>query len=146
MIRRQDVTSYRFQDKVRGVVAAATASYHDPKTKQVKKATVKDVEAKGNQHSADELKLNVRAENEQQARLKADAALDRANEDQTGATLAMPGQVKLMSGVNVRLEGFGKMDGKYTITQARHRVSRSSGYGTEVDLKRVRDPKQGAMA
>ena len=52
--------------------------------------------------------------------------------------------LKLMSGVNVRLEGFGKMDGKYTITQARHRVSRNSGYGTEVDIKRVRDPAQGA--
>ena len=47
-------------------------------------------------------------------------------------------------GESVTLIGFGKMDGKYTVTQARHRVSRSSGYGTEVDLKRVRDPKQGA--
>ncbi|WP_073652168.1 phage late control D family protein [Pseudomonas aeruginosa] len=144
VIRRQDVTSYHFRDKVRGVVTAATASYHDPKTKQVKKATVQDAQAKGNQHSADELKLNVRAENEQQARLKADAALDVANEDQTGGSLTMPGQVKLMAGVNVKLEGFGKMDGKYTVTQARHRVSRNSGYGTEVDVKRVRDPKQGA--
>lgn len=144
VIRRQDVTTYRFQDKVRGVVTAATVAYHDPKTKKTKKATVKDKQAKGNAHSADELKLNVRAENEQQARLKADAALDRANEDQTGGSLTMPGQVKLLSGVNVRLEGFGVMDGKYTITRAQHRVTRSSGYGTDVELKRVRDPEQGA--
>lgn len=143
-ITRQDVTSFRFRDKVHGVVVAATVSYHDPKTKKTKKATVKDKEAKHNAHSADELKRNVRAENEQQAQLKADAALDLANEDQTGGGLTLPGEVRLMSGVNVLLVGFGAMDGKYTVTQARHRVSRSSGYGTEVDLKRVRDPEQGA--
>ena len=146
VIRRQDVTTYHFRDKVHGVVTAATVSYHDPRTKKVKKAMVKDTQANGNQHSSDELKLNVRAENEQQARLKADAALDRANEDQTGGTLTMPGQVKLMAGVTVTLEDFGKMNGKYVVTQARHRVSRNSGYSTEVDVKRVRDPKQGAAA
>jgi hypothetical protein len=143
-IRRQQVSSFRFQDKVHGVAAQGTASYFDPKTKEMKTATVEDPDAAGNAHSVDALKLNVRAENEQQARLKADAALDKSNEDQTGGSLTLPGEVRLMSGVNVTLIGFGKMDGKYTVTQARHRVSRSSGYGTEVDLKRVRDPKQGA--
>lgn len=143
-IRRRDVTSFRFHDKVHGVAASGTASYFDPKTKEVKTATVEDQKAQGNAHSADELKLNVRAENEQQARLKADAALDKSNEDQTVGSLTLPGEVRLMSGVNVLLVDFGKLDGKYTVTQALHRVSRSSGYGTEVDLKRVRDPKQGA--
>lgn len=143
-IRRQDVTSFRFRDKVHGVVVAATVAYHDPKTKKTKKATAKDKEAKRNARSADELKRNVRAENEQQAQLKADAALDLANEDQTGGSITLPGEVRLMSGVNVLLVGFGKLDGKYTVTQARHRVARSSGYSTEVDLKRVRDPEQGA--
>ena len=35
-------------------------------------------------------------------------------------------------------------DGKYTITQSRHAFSRGQGYGSEVELKRVRDPAQGA--
>jgi phage protein D len=138
-IHRQSVSSFRFHDKVHGVAAQGTASYFDPKTKEVKTATVEDPTAEGNAHSADELKLNVRAEDEQQAKLKADAALDKSNEDQTGGSLTLPGEVRLMSGVNVTLVGFGKMSGKYTVTQARHRISRNSGYGTEVDLKRVRD-------
>jgi len=144
LIDRTDVSSYRFRDKVHGVVASATVSYHDPHAKRTRKRKVKDAEAKTNQRSADELKINVRAENDQQARLKADAALDRANEDQTGASLTLFGNVKLMAGVNVQLTGFGRMDGKYTITQSRHRFSRSSGYTTEIELKRVRDPQQGA--
>ncbi|MDR0440140.1 MAG: Cro/Cl family transcriptional regulator [Candidatus Accumulibacter sp.] len=144
VIRRCDVTTYRFRDKVHGVVAACAVNYFDPQTKQTKQAAVNDPQAQGNAHSADALKLNTRAENEQQARLQADAALDKANEDQTGGTLTLPGQVKLMSGVNVRLADFGALDGKYTITRASHRVSRNSGYGTDVDLKRVRDPALGA--
>lgn len=144
LIDRTQVSSYRFRDKVHGVVASATVSYHDPHAKRTRTRKVKDAEAKTNQRSADELKLNVRAENDQQARLKADAALDRANEDQTGASLTLFGNVKLMAGVNVQLTGFGRMDGKYTVTQSRHRLSRSSGYTTEIELKRVRDPRQGA--
>ncbi len=143
-IGRTDVSSYRFRDKVHGVFVSSQANYHDPHSKTLKKGRAKDAEAKTNQRSADELKINVRAENDQQARLKADAALDRANEDQTGASLTLFGNVKLMAGVNVQLTGFGRMDGKYTITQSRHRFSRSSGYTTEIEMKRVRDPSQGA--
>jgi phage protein D len=145
VIRRQDVTRYRFQDKVRGVVTACATAYHDPKSKRVMSATVKDPEAAGNARSADELKINMRTENDSQARLQADAALDRANEDQTGGSLSLPGETRLMSGVNVKLEGFGAMDGKYTITRASHRISRSSGYGTDIEVKRVRDPTLGAV-
>jgi phage protein D len=144
VIRRQDVESFRFRDKVCGVVTACTAAYHNPQTKALQKATVKDPDARGNAHSADELKLNAKAENDSQARLQAAAALDRANEDQTGGSLSLPGEVRLMSGRNVQLEGFGAMDGKYTITRAQHRISRASGYGTDIEVKRVRDPAQGA--
>lgn len=146
VIHRQDVVRYDFCDKVRGVAAAAVLAYHDPAACQVQQALVQDVQAQGNQHGSDILKINDRAENAQQARIKAEAALDRANEDQTGATLDLPGQPRLVAGVNVRLHGFGRMDGKYTVTQARHAVQRGTGYTTQVQLKRVRDPAQGAAA
>lgn len=143
-VDRTGVSRYRFRDKVHGVATAATVAYHDPHAKRTRKHQVKDVQGAVSRHSADTLKLNVRAENDQQAQLKAGAALDRANEDQTGASLTMFGTVKLVAGVNVQLTGFGRMDGKYTVTQSRHRFARSSGYTTEVDVKRVRDPAQGA--
>jgi hypothetical protein len=144
-IDRTDVSSYRFRDKVHGIFKESQANYHDPHSKTLKTGKSKDPAAKRNRTSADTLKINVRVENDSQARLKADAALDRANEDQTGASLTMFGNVRLMAGVNLQLTGFGRMDGKYTITQSRHRFSRGTGYGTEVELKRVRDPAQGAQ-
>ena len=143
-LTRSDVSSFRFRDKVHGIVSSATVSYHDPRAKIIRKRQSNDVSAKTNRHSADEAKVNVRAEDDAQARIKADAVLDRANEDQTGASLTMPGIVKAMAGVNVVLTDFGRMDGKYTVTQSHHRFSRAAGYTTEIELKRVRDPAQGA--
>ena len=141
---RSDVTRFRFRDKVHGVVTAVLLTYHDAHSKSLRTRLAKDATARTNRTSANQLRLNVRAENDQQAQLIANAALDRANEDQTGASLTLPGNVKLVAGLNIMLDGFGQMDGKYTITQSRHRVSRSSGYSTEIDLKRVRDPALGA--
>lgn len=143
-VRRTDVSSFRFSDKVHGIVASTTVSYHDPRAKITRKRKVKDPAAKTNQHSVDEQKINVRAEDDTQARIKADAALDRTNEDQTGASLTMPGNIKVMAGINLTLEDFGRMNGKYTITQSRHRFSRGSGYTSEIELKRVREIAQGA--
>lgn len=141
VLDKADLLSWRFRDKVKGVVDTATVNYHDPKTKSHRKHTSKAVPAKTNRASGDELKLNVRAENAQQAKLKADAALDRHNEDQTAVELTLFGSVKLVSGVNIELTGFGKMNGKYTIFKASHSFSRSAGYPTSIELKRVRaDP------
>lgn len=141
VIGRADVLGhYSFRDKVHGVVEAATVSYHDPRAKVTRRRTVKDKRGGTNRASADELKLNIRAENDTQARVKAEAALDRANEDQTGATLeGIIGNTRLVSGVNVQLAGYGKFSGKYNINQARHSFSRSGGYTTGIELKRVRE-------
>lgn len=144
VVRREHLAHFRFRDKIRAVVTSATVACHEPRSKAVKTSTVQDPNARGNVHSADELKLNSRVENEQQARLQADAAIDRANEEQTCAEFSLPGDVRLVAGVNVTVEGFGALDGKYTIMRSRHYISRSTGYGTDVEMKRVRDPAQGA--
>lgn len=144
-LTREDVKRFRYRDKILGVAASATVAYHDPATVTVKKATVQDKKAKKNRRSKDTIKKSVRVENDQQARLLADAALQSANEDQTIASLVTEGDIALVSGVNITLAGFGQMDGKYTIVQARHAISRASGYTTEIECKRVRDVEQGAQ-
>lgn len=146
VITRSDVTRYRARDKVHGVAAVATVNYHDPRSKKTRKHKVADKTAKTNARGTDELKVIARAESEEQAKLKANAAIDRQNEDQTGMSLTMPGNIKLVAGINATLTGFGRFDGKYTVTQSRHAFSRGSGYGTDVELKRVRDPAQGAAS
>ena len=144
VIEREHLTRFRFRDKIRAIVTSATVACHEPASRAVKTSTVQDPNARGNVHSADELKLNNRVENESQARLQAIAAIDRANEDQTCAEFSLPGDVRLVAGVNVTVHGFGKFDGKYTIHRSRHYLSRGTGYGTDLELKRVRDAQQGA--
>lgn len=143
-LARPDLASYSFKDKVHGVVAAASVNYHDPKTKLTRIVVAQDGTATSNKSSsnktsADTLKLNIKAENDLQAKHKATAALDRANEDQTVANFSLMGNVKLVAGVNIMVTSFGKMDGKYQVVKSTHTFSRSGGYGTDIELKRVRD-------
>ncbi|MFZ1418248.1 MAG: contractile injection system protein, VgrG/Pvc8 family [Burkholderiaceae bacterium] len=139
VITREDVESYRFRDKTNNIVKSATVAYHDPKTKKTHKHTAKGKSGKSSRSSADEHKVHVRAENPQQAKLKAEAAESRHNEDQTSAELSLIGSPVLMAGVAVVLSGFGKYDGKYTINKSRHSIGRGSGYTTNIELKRVRE-------
>lgn len=138
LITRADVLGYRFRDKVKEIVKEATVTYHEPKSKKHIKHTATDKQSSSNHHSTDTHKVHVRAESAEHAKLKADAALDRQNEDQTEGELSLIGSPVLVSGINVQLQGFGKFDGKYTINKSRHSQSRGNGYTTAIELKRVR--------
>ena len=138
IVTRQDcASSYRLRDKVHGVVGEAEATWFDPREKKRRVVSVKDKAGSSNRASADKRRINVRAETDAQARQKAQAQLDK-NDDQTGATLTLYGNPLLVAGVTLDLQTFGKFDGRYLVVKSVHRLSRSGGYVTEVDLKRVR--------
>ena len=46
------------------------------------------------------------------------------------------GDTRLVGGVNVDVVGWGGHDGKYAVTKAKHSVSASGGYGTEIELRK----------
>lgn len=138
IITRQDcISRYRLRDKVHGVVSGAEVTYFDPKEKKRRVASVDDAKGGNNRTGSDQARINVRAESDAQARQKAQALLDK-NDDQTGGTLVLYGNVLLVAGVTVELSMFGKYDGKYLVNKSVHRQARSSGYSTEIDIKRVR--------
>ena len=142
-LQRHDLSGWRFRDKVTHVVEAAQVSYHDPARKALHRAQVDDAPASGDEartrrHSQDRAQINIRAETPEQARVKAGAALERSNDDQTQATLDLMGAPELVAGVNVTLKGFHALDGKYQITTSRHAITRGQGYTTSIDCRRVR--------
>ena len=47
------------------------------------------------------------------------------------------GTVLLVAGVNIDLMGFAIFDGKYHIESSRHRLERSSGYTTEIEVRKL---------
>ena len=46
----------------------------------------------------------------------------------------------------IELAGLGKLSGNYTITKATHRITRSDGYTTALELKRVAPPATAKVA
>jgi phage protein D len=89
--------------------------------------------------SDDVLAIRTKAENEQQANLKAQAALHRANSHEQEARFSVIGEPRLVAGVNVTITGLGKLSGKYHVTKSTHRIGRTTGYITEIETYRLKD-------
>lgn len=92
-----------------------------------------DPEAKGNQ----QLEIKAKVADIGEAQRLAEKTLRLHNKYQKAAQFTVPGNPDLISGVCVQLEGWGPWDGKYIIREAKHQLSRSSGYTTQISLRRV---------
>mgnify|MGYP000891342334 FL=1 len=141
-IDRTDLLSYSLRDKTSNVFKDAQVKYHDPKDKTVKEYktsgnTNADGEDVGDTTQEDTLEIRTKAENKGQAEMKAKAALYHHNSRQKEGTLVVSGNPLLVAGNNMELTGMGAVSGKYHITQSRHRITKGSGYTTEVSVKRV---------
>lgn len=123
----------RFMDKIRDVYTNADLTYHDSKTKKTVSGKATDKQAA----SADTLRLHGRATTKATADAKAAAALEQHNMQRTTGSLSLWGNPGLCAGVNVALTGIGKLNGTYLIETSRHKLDKSRGYDTELELKRV---------
>lgn len=59
------------------------------------------------------------------------------NKYEQTADFTIPGNTAIVAGVTVMLEDFGLFDGKYIVKEAKHSVSKSSGYTTQIKLRKV---------
>lgn len=130
IIKRTDMEHFTFRAKTANTYKACEVSYHDPKTK---KLITKSYAAPG-VISGDVLKLNQRCETEDEAIIKAAAALRNSNGKQVEGSITVYGNPKLRAGCNVEVQGLGLLDGSYQILKARHSMERGRGYTTEIDL------------
>lgn len=131
-----DISRYELRDKIKGTAKSAEVAYLDPKTK---KTVSYSVDADGKTvatPSADGIKIKKRTETKAQAKAKAQAAIDQASGEGTSGNMTFYGDAKLCSGVNIELKGFGRFDGTYQVFSSRHSVTRSSGFVTEIDIRR----------
>lgn len=153
-VDRLDLTSYSINDKSAHTYKEAKATYHNPVNKEVVEKSFK-FETSTNQDgytysqiaSGDTKVIYAKAENKQQAELKAKAALHKANSKQQKGRISMEGRTLIVAGNNFELTGFGKVSGVYHITESRHTINRSGGYSTEASIKRVgyvEEAKQGS--
>lgn len=130
ILYRTDLSRITLTEKTSKNYKSVTVSYHNPKTGKKITATAKNEKCvKG-----DTLKINERCENKQQALLKAKAALAKGNNTIEGS-IDLVGNPNLIAGLNVELKDLGYFSGKYHITQTRHFIDRTSGYGTSLEVK-----------
>ena len=99
----------------------------------IAKLTDYDPEAKGNQ----QLEITAKVADIAEAQVLAQKYLRLHNKYQKTAQLQMQGNPDMAAGVCVQLTGWGPWSGKYIISQARHQLSRSTGYTTTINLRRV---------
>lgn len=141
-IDRTDLLSYSIKDKTSNTYKKAKVAYHNPDDKEVKEfeqssnvnadgATVTDTTAE------DTLEVRTKAENKQQAELKAKAAMYRANSRQKEGNITVQGNPLLLAGNNIELTGLGTISGKYHIMESNHSIDSSGGYTTSLSLKLV---------
>ncbi|WP_047257733.1 phage late control D family protein [Chromobacterium subtsugae] len=155
-LQRTDLTSVHLRDKIKEIYQEAKLKRHNPKTKKLvvygmKAGQVAEMghttqTSKKGGHtpgtSGDTLKMAGRASSRAAAHAKVKAAMDKSNLEQTSGNLALPGQPRLVAGTTFNLAGLGKLNGRYLVESARHRIDRSSGYSTELEVKRASLPVQ----
>ncbi len=78
--------------------------------------------------------INERVDSLAEAERLARSRLRQKNKEETKFSLTMPGNINLVAGVTVLIQGWGKFDGKYFVEKATHS---GPGYTTKVELRRV---------
>jgi phage protein D len=132
-IERSQTKTFEFRTKTQQVYRSATVAYQNPQQKQLIAAQYGDTSAP----TGDDLHLIARCETPAQATLKAQSALHDANMMEVTGRLETEGDIFLVAGVNIAIQGFKAFDGNYHVTASRHRLERSSGYTTEVEIRQL---------
>ncbi|EBX1663060.1 hypothetical protein DQ936_18190 [Salmonella enterica subsp. enterica serovar Oslo] len=138
-LRRTDVSHYTFKDTINRIYKNATVQHQNSKQKELVIYTHDSQEktsARGAATSADTLKINSRAPDTGAAQAKANAALDSHNEYQQTGTLTLMGCPQLTAGNKIELSDFGVLSGQWLIDKSMHKLTRSGGYTTEIDISR----------
>lgn len=134
-IDRAQMNKARFRDKTSEVYASATVKVRNTKANAVSSAKWSIKQSTGGE--LDELTINEKAENDQQAQARAKGALKNQNKDKITGSFTVPGNTKLVAGVNIDLTGIGAFSGKWHIVSSTHSVEPSGGYTTDVSLRKI---------
>jgi hypothetical protein len=125
------VISYSAVSSTREIYSAATVAYQGGKYFDPVVYTYRPPNAPA---TGKTLKINERVGSLAEAERLARKRLRQKNKDENRFTLTMQGNINLVAGVTVMIEGWGAFDGKYFIEEATHK---GPGYTTSLDLRRV---------
>ncbi len=141
IMQPENLLRVRLRDLVKGVPDKAVVTGYDPKQKKPITATRQTRPLRANakrKTSADTLKITPnKGESQDEINARADAALADAQEERCAGSITVFGNALLVAGQVIELQQIGKFSGRYLIKQARHDMSRSRGYTTEIEIKMI---------
>lgn len=138
----QTIKRYSFSDSDSKAAAKAEVSYYHPKRKKLVGGEASTTDDLGIvSASGDIVKLNVRVENEEQAKRLAKGRLDKKNAGKVSGDMDLVGDPLLCAGQIIELKNFGVYDGKWLIVESSH-PSLRSGYETKIRLERTTDKQR----
>jgi uncharacterized protein len=132
-IERILTKTFEFKTGSQQIYKSASVAYQSPQQKMLVVAAAQD----SSSPTGDDLHIVTRCETPQQAVLKAQSALHDANMLQVTGRLETEGAPLLVAGVNIAISGFGNFDGNYHVESSHHRLDRSGGYTTEVEVRQL---------
>jgi phage protein D len=132
-IERTQTKTFEFRTKTQQIYRSATVAYQNPAQKQLIAAQYGDTTSP----TGDDLHIVARCETPDQATLKAQSALHDANMMEVTGHLETEGDIFLVAGVNITIQGFRSFDGNYQVTASHHRLDRGSGYTTEIEVRQL---------
>ncbi len=132
-LMRHDILSLRLKDRTRRIYKAAEISYLDPRTKE----TLTHREDATAIETGDTLMIKDRVETQAQAITRARTALAQANRGLAQGNIEVPGDPRLLAGNIVELADYDRLSGNYLIQKSTHIITKSSGYKTMLEVRRV---------
>jgi phage protein D len=135
VIGKSDISSYSFSDKTQEVYKKAKSTYHNPANREVVEHTADSTTSIDG--TSDTLMVYTKSENKQQAEIKAKSQLYKANTQNKKGSVTLSGNERLVAGINIKIEGFGKFSGKYHIESSTHKIDKGGGHITSLELKGV---------
>jgi phage protein D len=136
-----DFSHWDIVDQIKDVQKSMSLRTYDVNGKKVHRSHTDNVPADdeaGDHTSEDELRLTGRAGSASMTKRRGVAALAAANDDKVSGNVDLAvGDQRVVAGLVIQLADFGKLSGQYIINRSKHSMSRSAGYTTNCEIKRV---------
>lgn len=139
------VISIRLKDNVKDTAKKVEVKGFNSQKKQVIKSEKQVDDSKGSKDKTkhkpkltNTLKIVTRGESQEQIEARAISAQQQQEDEQQAGNIMLIGNPKLLAGNTIHLTHVGVFSGKYLIKSARHNLSRTQGYSTEIEIRMVK--------
>ena len=127
-IDETNMESWSYNDTITGTYTGAKLSYTDSDSDETITVTVGT--------SGRMYECSAQAYSKHDAKLKATAAVNKANKEATTMSVTIPANPKIIASCNVRITGLGKLNGKYFVDAVKHTLG--SGYKMSLTMHKVK--------